>query len=187
MHNFPERYGQQGISLVEVMVTVLILSVGLLGMAGLQSRLQQSEMEAYQRSQALMLLNDMANRIATNRNAAGTYVTNTSGVGVSMANCPTGTSTQERDMNEWCEALKGAGETSSGSKVGAMIGGRGCIESLGSGEYMITVAWQGLNPLTAPSSSVACGINSYNGPSGAACSGDLCRRVVTTIVRVATL
>lgn len=178
---------QRGISLIEVMVTVFILAVGLLGMAGLQSRLQQSEMEAYQRSQALMLLNDMANRISTNRNAAGTYVTDTAGVGVSLTNCPTGTSTKERDMNEWCEALKGAGETASGSKVGAMIGGRGCVESLGSGQFMITVAWQGLIPLTAPPSSVACGKDSYDGPTGAACSGDLCRRVVTTIVRVATL
>ncbi len=57
------------------MVTVLILTVGLLGMAGLQSRLQVSEMEAYQRSQALLLLNDMASRLASNRNDAGSYVT----------------------------------------------------------------------------------------------------------------
>jgi type IV pilus assembly protein PilV len=179
---------QYGLSLIEVMVTVFILAVGLLGMAGLQSRLQQSEMEAYQRSQALLLLNDMAQRIVTNRNSAASYVTATSGVGASLANCPTTTTTQQqRDTGEWCEALKGAAETSSGSKVGAMIGGRGCVESLGSGEYMVTVAWQGLIPLTAPPASVACGKDSYDGPSGAACSGDLCRRVVTTIVRVATL
>lgn len=176
---------QHGISLIEVMVTVFILAVGLLGMAGLQSRLQQSEMEAYQRSQALLLLNDMAQRIASNRNAAASYVTATTGVGVSLANCPTTTATQQqRDTGEWCEALKGAGETSSGSKVGAMIGGRGCVESLGGDEYMITVAWQGLAPLVAPPASVACGKDSYD---GSGCSGDLCRRVVTTIVRVATL
>lgn len=176
---------QRGVSLIEVMVTVFILTVGLLGMAGLQSRLQQSEMEAYQRSQALLLLNDMAQRIAANRNAAASYVTATTGVGTSMTNCPSTTSTrQQRDTGEWCEALKGAGETSSGSKVGAMIGGRGCVESLGGGGYMITVAWQGLAPLTAPPASVACGKDSYD---GVGCSGDLCRRAVTTIVRVDTL
>ena len=175
-----------GVSLIEVMVTVFILTVGLLGMAGLQSRLQQSEMEAYQRSQALLLLNDMAQRIASNRNAAASYVTATTGVGVSLANCPTTTATQqERDRGEWCEALKGAGEISSESKVGAMVGGRGCVESIGGGEYMITVAWQGLIPLTAPPASVACGKDSYDG--GTACTDDLCRRVVTTIVRVASL
>lgn len=179
---------QRGVTLIEVLITVIILSIGLLGMAGLQSRLQQSEMEAYQRSQALLLLNDMANRISTNRNAANSYLTATTGVGVSLANCPTTTATQQqRDTGEWCEALKGAGETSSGSKVGAMIGGRGCVESLGSGEYMVTVAWQGLMPLTAPPASVACGKDSYDGPAGSVCTGDLCRRVVTTVVRVAAL
>lgn len=181
----PIVLSQRGISLIEVLVTVIILSIGLLGMAGLQSRLQQSEMEAYQRSQALLLLNDMAQRITSNRSAAANYVTATTGVGVSLANCPTTTATQQqRDTSEWCEALKGAGETASGSKVGAMIGGRGCVESLGSGEYMITVAWQGLGPLAAPPASVACGKDSYD---GVGCSGDLCRRVVTTIVRVTTL
>jgi len=179
---------QRGVTLIEVLVTVIILSIGLLGVAGLQSRLQQSEMEAYQRSQALLLLNDMAQRIISNRNAAASYVTATTGVGVSLTNCPTTTATQQqRDTGEWCEALKGAGETASGSKVGAMIGGRGCVESLGGGEYMITVAWQGLAPVSIPPASVACGKDSYDGPVGSTCSGDLCRRVVTTIVRVATL
>lgn len=179
---------QRGVTLIEVMVTVIILSVGLLGMAGMQARLQQSEMEAYQRSQALMLLKDMANRISTNRNVAASYVTATTGVGASLVNCPTTTATQQqRDAGEWCEALKGAGEVSSGSKVGALIGGRGCVESLGNREYMVTVAWQGLIPLMAPPGSVACGKDSYDGPAGSVCTGDLCRRVVTTIVRVAAL
>lgn len=178
--------GQSGVSLIEVLVTVIILSIGLLGMAGLQSRLQQSEMEAYQRSQALILLNDMANRIAVNRNAAPGYPAAISNIGAGMA-CPTTTSTQlQRDASEWCLALQGAGETLAGSRVGAMVGGRGCVESLGGGEYLITVAWQGLTPLVAPPASVACGANSY-GPAGSICADDVCRRVVTTIVRVAAL
>lgn len=171
-------------TLIEVMVTIFILAVGLLGMAGLQSRLQQSEMEAYQRSQALILLNDMANRVAVNRNEAANYPADNSNIGAMT--CPTATSTQlQRDTREWCLALQGAGETSGSSKVGAMIGGRGCVESLGGGEYLITVAWQGLTPLTAPPASVACGVDSYD--DGANCVNDLCRRVVTTIVRVAAL
>jgi len=177
---------QHGISLIEVMVTVFILSVGLLGMAGLQSRLQQSEMEAYQRSQALLLLNDMANRIATNRSKAPNYVTNMAGIGVGVT-CEALTITQQqRDSGEWCNALKGAGETRAGNNVGAMIGGRGCIEGLSGGQYRISVAWQGLTPLTAPTAST-CGANSYNGPAGSSCSGDVCRRVITTIVTVANL
>ena len=62
---------QRGASLIEVLVTLVIVAFGLLGIVGMQARLQVSEMEAYQRSQALLLLNDMANRIAINRQLAG--------------------------------------------------------------------------------------------------------------------
>lgn len=181
-------HSQRGVTLIEVLVTVIILSIGLLGIAGLQSRLQQSEIEAYQRSQALLLLNDMANRIASNRNNASTYVTGaTTPLGVGMT-CPANSgSRKQRDASEWCTALQGAAEASGGLSVGAMLGGRGCVESLGSGQYLVTVAWQGLAPISAPPAGVACGKDSYDGPAGSTCSGDLCRRVVTTIVRVATL
>lgn len=179
---------QRGTSLIEVLVTLVILAFGLLGLAGLQSRLQVSEMEAYQRTQALILLEDMASRISINRANAATYVTGTATpLGASTSTCPTTTSTvQQVDAGQWCEALKGAAETSGGSKVGAMLGGRGCVESLGSGEYLVTVAWQGLTPLSAPPASVACGKDSYDGATGS-CTSDLCRRTVTTIVRIATL
>lgn len=179
---------QCGVTLIEVLVTIVILSVGLLGIAGLQSRLQQSEMEAYQRSQALILLSDMANRMASNRNNAAGYVTGSATpLGVGMT-CPTNSGNrQQRDRSEWCSALQGAAESSGGSNVGAMIGGRGCVESLGGNSYLITVAWQGLAPISAPPAGVACGEGLYDGPAGSVCTGDLCRRVVTTIVRVAAL
>ena len=96
------------------------------------------------------------------------------------------TSTAETDLKEWCDALQGASETSGGSNVGVMVVGRGCVEDLGSGEYMITVAWQGLAPISAPPDSVACGLNLYD-TAGTNCDDDLCRRVATTIVRFAPL
>jgi type IV pilus assembly protein PilV len=177
---------QRGTSMLEVLITLVILSIGLLGLAGLQSRLQASEMEAYQRTQALILLNDMASRISTNRANAADYPT-VSPLGVG-ANCTAaGTSTQQIDASEWCNALQGAGEANSGgNNVGAMVGGRGCVESLGSGEYLVTVAWQGLTPVAAPPAGVACGANSYN-VAGTGCVNDLCRRTVTTIVRIGDL
>ncbi len=187
---------QRGASMIEVLVTMLIIAFGLLGMVGLQVRLQVSEMESYQRSQALLLLNDMVNRIATNRTAtvAGTYlVAADSPLGVNSTNSkcnPLGDSptTDERDLWEWCNALKGAGETmdAGATKVGAMVGGRGCVESVDS-DYLVTVAWQGLTPIAAPPASVVCGANSYNGASGSSCVNDLCRRTVTTLVRIAFL
>ena len=178
---------QQGTSLLEVLITIVILAIGLLGLAGLQTRLQSSEIEAYQRSQALILLNDMASRIATNRANAGIYVT-TSPLGVGMT-CPTGTSTQLIDAGQWCSALQGAAETLDTNGVGAMVGGRGCVEkitsSAGEREYRITVAWQGLTPISAPPTGITCGQGSYNG--GTACVNDRCRRTVTTIVRIGDL
>ncbi|MDP3678960.1 MAG: prepilin-type N-terminal cleavage/methylation domain-containing protein, partial [Methylotenera sp.] len=62
--SFSARF-QRGALLLEVLVTIVILAIGLLGLAGLQAKLQSSEMESYQRAQALILLNDMASRIAT--------------------------------------------------------------------------------------------------------------------------
>lgn len=179
---------QRGTSLIEVLVTIVILVIGLLGLAGLQSRLQVSEMESYQRAQALILLNDMASKITANRNNAAGYETGTaSPLGVGMT-CPTASSTQqERDSAEWCNALQGAAEVSGGSNVGAMVGGRGCVESLGSGQYMVTVTWQGLTALNAPPASVACGKDLFDGGTGSPCTNDVCRRYVTTIVRIATL
>jgi len=181
---------QRGASMIEVLVTMVIIAFGLLGMTGLQMRLQISEMESYQRTQALLLLNDMANRIAVNRTAtvAGSYLVAPAGpLGAGMT-CPTTTGTQaQRDLNEWCNALQGAAETATGgAKTGAMVGGRGCVERVGS-DYLVTVAWQGLTPIAAPPGSVTCGANSYNASAGSPCVNDLCRRVVTTLVRIATL
>ncbi len=180
---------QSGTSMIEVLVTIVILTIGLLGLAGLQARLMVSEMEAYQRAQALILLNDMASRVATNRANAVTYVTGaTSPLGAGTT-CSTNTSTrQQADAGEWCAALQGAGEKLGGDSVGAMVGGRGCVENLGGEgyeEYLVTVAWQGLTPISSPAT--GCGQGSYDGAAGSACTGDRCRRTVTTIVRIANL
>lgn len=177
--------------MIEVLVTMVIIAFGLLGMAGLQVRMQASEMESYQRSQALLLLNDMSNRMSANRKAvlAGSYEiapASPVGAGMTCTALPGTPTTVERDIYEWCTALQGAAEVQGGAKVGAMIGGRGCVEAIGGGDYMVTIAWQGLTPISVPPAAVECGANSYNGAS-TSCVGDLCRRVVTTVVRIATL
>jgi len=179
----------RGVSLIEVLVTMVILAVGLLGLAGLQVRLQSSELESYQRTQALILLEDMENRLSSNRRIAATYVTATAnplGTGDSQPTSCAGNG-QSFDTCQWSNALKGASEQSSTStNVGAMIGARGCIEDLGTGDqFMITVAWQGMTPISAPAST--CGTGLYDGETGAKCVNDLCRRTMSTIVRIANL
>lgn len=186
--NQPER----GSTLVEVLVTFMVLAIGLMGMAGLLLQLQSAELESYQRSQAIMILKDMENRVSLNYLNVPAYAAITkdaaSPVGVDIGDCggmPNGTQA-ERDMRDWCYALQGAGETTAGTNVGAMIGGRGCVEALGAANtYMITVAWQGVTPTVPPPASVTCGANLYD--NGTNCVADLCRRTVTTVVRVAAL
>jgi len=178
---------QGGTSLVEVLVTIVITSIGLLGLAGLQSRLQISEVESYQRAQALLLLEDMASKITTNRAAANTYATGTAALGVGMTCTATdATSTRAQvDSSEWCVALQGASEVRGANNVGAMLGARGCVQLLPNNDYLLTVTWQGTAPLTAPPASVNCGQGAYD--DGAICTADRCRRAVTTVLRVASL
>ena len=185
MKLYSTQHSQLGLSMLEVLISVAILSIGLLGLAGLQSRLQVSEMEAYQRAQALILLDDMVSRITLNRKNAISYVTGaTSPVGAGMT-CPTATtSIKDKDEKEWCESLQGATETQGSDKVGAFIGGRGCVEDLGGNQYMVTVAWQGLAPISAPPAGAACGEDLYD---GGVCTNDLCRRVLTATIGIANL
>ena len=66
---------EAGFTLMEVLVAFLILSVGLLGLAGLQMRGLAYAHQSYQRSLATLLAQDMADRMRANRPAvlAGDY------------------------------------------------------------------------------------------------------------------
>lgn len=174
------RRKNAGFSLIEVLVTIVILMVGLLGLAGLQSRALTAQMEAYQRSQALILLKDMADRINANRKNAASYV---AALGTGAA-CPAaGATVASADLNEWCNALLGAAEVQGGAKVGAMIDARGCITQTvapASGvpsQYLVAVAWQGLNNTAVPT--ITCGAGQYG--------NEALRRVVALPVTIADL
>lgn len=180
-----------GFSLIEVLVTIVILMIGLLGLAGLQGKAMTSQMEAYQRSQALILLNDMADRINANRTNAAAYVTDTSPRGTgfngsAVLSCADLTGSN-LDLCEWHNALLGAAETLGSTNVGAMIGARGCIYQTVApttgvpGEYLIAIAWQGFNSTAALTTGVAaaCGTGQYD--------SDTKRRIVTMPITIAVL
>lgn len=65
-----------GMTLVEVLVTLVIISVGLLGVAALQLTTLRNNYDAYVRSQAAMLAADILDRMRANRDEAlnGNYV-----------------------------------------------------------------------------------------------------------------
>jgi type IV pilus assembly protein PilV len=161
--------------MIEVLVTIVIVVFGLLGLAGMQMRIQIAEMESYQRAQAIVLLSDMAERINANRSTAASYVTGTAsplGVGDTQPTSCSGLAMgSARDQCVWSNALKGAAEQKASVNSGAMISARGCIEQLQApdptvgvcapGMYRVTVVWQGLNETVAPA--LICGQASFYG------------------------
>lgn len=64
---------QQGVSIVEALVALVILSVGMLGIAGLYLLSVQSNRTAQTRTAAVHLINDMADRLRTNAAAMSSY------------------------------------------------------------------------------------------------------------------
>lgn len=58
-----ERYKQAGVSLIEILITTLILGIGLLGVAALQVSSVSSNMEGFYTSQATSIAEDLASRI----------------------------------------------------------------------------------------------------------------------------
>jgi type IV pilus assembly protein PilV len=66
------RHRQAGLSLVEVLVTVVLVSIGLLGIAGLQLTSVRNTNSAGQRFQATVLAEDIVERMRANRAQAVT-------------------------------------------------------------------------------------------------------------------
>lgn len=181
----PGKHGEAGFSMLEVLISMFIILVGLLGLAGLIVRSQQTEMESYQRVQALMLVQDMADRINANRKNATNYVTAGLGTGNAIQNCTALTNRAAIDLCEWNNRLLGSAEKLSGTEIGAMIGARGCVTydagsevaGAGTGVYTVSVVWQGL--AATASSGNTCGQGQYG--------NDTQRRVVTATVRIGGL
>ena len=61
---------QQGVSLIELMITMLVLGVGLIGVASLQLHAIQANQNSMQRSQAVNLTYDIIDRLRANREQA---------------------------------------------------------------------------------------------------------------------
>lgn len=64
------RSPQRGVGLIEVLVAVLVLAIGLLGIAGLQSRALKNGQSAFERSQAVTLTYLMLDAMRANVEAA---------------------------------------------------------------------------------------------------------------------
>ncbi len=93
---------QRGVGLIEVMVTVLILSTSLLGLAALQNRSLQYNHSAYLRSQANILAYDLLDRVRINRKNVSSY-----SLAIDAAT-PSGSILASQDLNQWRTTLGNA-------------------------------------------------------------------------------
>lgn len=173
-----------GFSIIEVLITLLVFSVGLLGYASLQNRAQKAQLEVYQRVYALNLVDYIVDQIRSNPAAQGCYGLSGAEVGTGFSgsySCSSygtaDTQAQVADaVNEWSDLLKGSGEVSGGTSVGGLLNARGCIVYDDVNEtYTISVVWQGLVETVAPATT--CGNSSYGGATSKL------RRAVTYVLQ----
>ena len=188
----------RGFTMIEILVSLLLIVFGLLGMLGLQAQATVAEFESYQRGQAMILAQDMVDRINANRRAVLCYVSPAGsewGAGTLATVCTTPTTgtpvtraMADQDIAGWDEALKGAAERSgsaTGTRVGSILSARGCVTQISAvtNTYRVGVAWQGMSPtVTADSVDAAatCGKTKYG-------TNDAVRREVGITFRIANL
>jgi type IV pilus assembly protein PilV len=124
--------GCRGFTLLEVLIAVLILSIGLLGLAGLQTASLKFNTSAYYLTQATALAYDFTDRMRANRDAALdgdydiAYADPPPACGVAAA----GATIAERDINVWRNAL-----------ACALPLGNGRVEAGADDTFTITVQW----------------------------------------------
>jgi type IV pilus assembly protein PilV len=156
----PRRGLARGFSMIEVLVALVVTLIGLFAMLGLNLRAFQTESESYQRSQALVLVEDMAQRIRSNRTALADYAVDDSDPAGASAEVCAALTGAARDLCEWGNLLRGAAETDGGGRqIGAMADARGCVTvaapaggASGSSTANVVVVWRGATPSATPAS-----------------------------------
>ena len=141
----PSRRSSAGFTLLEVLIAVVVLSIGLLGLAGLQTTGLRNNQDAYARTQAATLANDMADRIRANM--AGFNAGNYNNAETYTATCnSSGCAPQamaQHDTYLWNQALA------------VLPNGQGTVAT-NAGLVTVTVMWD----------------NSRSGATGTACDPD---------------
>jgi type IV pilus assembly protein PilV len=177
----PDRamHRQHGVTLLEILVTIVITAFGLLGLAGFIARSAAATVESNQRARAAALLVDMENRIRNNKAHAAEYVSPTVVHGAAAQDCTAVAAGAQRDLCEWNNLLVGVNDALAVDDGLTKLAFRGCITrpAAPAPVYVITVAW-GSSMLATPPAD----------PCGADLFGDDgFRRIIRTQVRVPTL
>lgn len=141
----------RGFTLIEVMVALVVLAVGLLGMASLMVRSQQSNEGAYSRSQASILAYDIVERMRANKVLANpletrkvSYAAQNDAYALSaLPTCATpaggqqaaGSAQAAQDLAQWCQMVRA-------SLPNVDSANTSIVRTAGSNLYTITIQWQ---------------------------------------------
>ena len=143
------RSDQGGFGLIEILVALLILAIGLLGMASLQTTSLQQTTGSQTRTQAIFLAEDLVERIRANRPNRGAYVlTAPPAIACDTDFAITNGGVAADDLNEWRNALAcllpgGNGEVAVNGNVVTVDltwDARGDVVDLDEGELTLEVA-----------------------------------------------
>ncbi len=138
-----------GFSLIEVLVSLLVLSIGLLGLAALQTTGLRFNSQSYQRTQAVLNAYDIIDRIRANPGGMTDGVYND--VNLSPApfitdcaaiNCST-TLMADYDIGQWKESLgnllpQGQGAICRGALT---LNPYACVENAGATLFTVGITW----------------------------------------------
>jgi type IV pilus assembly protein PilV len=137
-----------GFTLIEILVALVILSVGLLGVASLQVQGLRSNQSAYLRSQATLLAYDIADRMRLNsvRAIAGDYnAFDTKGQVPANPNCISANAgctparQAQNDLFEWATRVNGP----AGSNAIALLpDAQGTINRGAGNLFTVSVGWK---------------------------------------------
>jgi type IV pilus assembly protein PilV len=119
-----------GVSLVEVLVSIVILSIGLLGTAGLMGNSLKSTTNSYYRSQATILADDLMDRMRANQDdaRAGRFDAD---LGDPASSCSGNAGTMALvDCTEWKEMI-----------AGTFPGGDATVDVDANGVATIVIQW----------------------------------------------
>jgi len=145
-------HAQTGFTLIEVLIAVLVLSLGLLGMAGLQATSLKNNNAAATRGQATLLAYDVIDRMRANRAAAlaGSYdnsfgtAPTSAGTDCQSTDCDAN-AMAAYDLNQWrCLLGKWSATTVCADTLdidrGLLADGDGAISRSGN-EITVSVRW----------------------------------------------
>ncbi len=141
MKRYLVHHKNKGFTLLEVLVSLLILAIGLLGLAALQTRGVKYNHDAYGRSQGTLLANQMMDMLRANPTNVAAYVTGRR-FGVTAGGCTPTSPAPANELLCWFDAIQ-----SSLSAGDAQVVQQGATATL----YDVTIYWHergGRNPTT---------------------------------------